>query len=202
MYLCPIIIRNMKIEADKSIIWNEAAKAGLWLGLFTGAIILVNALFTYLLGSSFGARLAGTLINLALWLVKFLGCLWLFRFFMLKFAINYSGITNKTTFRFGVLIALTSALIVSAISLANILLISQGSMQEIVDTAMQNYTSVTPLGDSERIAIERMMSWLPHISFFTTFIYCFLYGTVVAKIFSTAIPPRDIFKDDNSTDEQ
>ena len=58
----------MKIEADKSIIWNEAAKAGLWLGLFTGAIILVNALFTYLLGSSFGARLAGTLINLALWL--------------------------------------------------------------------------------------------------------------------------------------
>ena len=36
----------MKIEADKSIIWNEAAKAGLWLGLFTGAIILVNALFT------------------------------------------------------------------------------------------------------------------------------------------------------------
>ena len=126
----------------------------------------------------------------------------LFRFFMLKFAINYSGITNKTTFRFGVLIALTSALIVSAISLANILLISQGSMQEIVDTAMQSYTSVTPLGDSERIAIERMMSWLPHISFFTTFIYCFLYGTVVAKIFSTAIPPRDIFKDDNSTDEQ
>ena len=43
----------MKIEADKSIIWNEAAKAGLWLGLFTGAIILVNALFTYLLGFFF-----------------------------------------------------------------------------------------------------------------------------------------------------
>ncbi len=189
----------MKIEADKSIIWNEAAKAGLWLGIFTGAIIIANTLAASFLGNSFGAKLAGSLINIALWLVKFIGCIWLMRFFMLKFAINHSEATNRTTFKFGMLTALTSALIVSAISLANILLISPASMQEIIDTAMQSYSAMTPIGDSERASIERMMGWIPQISFFTTFIYCFIYGTALSKIFSAGIPQKDIF---NNTDEQ
>lgn len=190
------------MEADKHVIWNEAAKAGLVLGLFSGSVIIANAVLTSLAGESFAGRLICSISSVAMWLIKFFGCLWILRFHMLKFACRYPKSTNRTTFRFGMMTALSSALIVSAISLANILLISPDSMQETIDTAMQSYTAAVPLGDSDRVAIERMLGWLPQISFFTTLTYCFLYGTVAAKIFSAGIPPKNIFSDNSQEDSQ
>ena len=68
-------------------------------------------------------------------------------------------------------------------------------MKEAIDAAMQSFSAVNPLGDSERVSIERMIGKLPTISFFVTFTYCFLYGTIVSKIFASGIPPEDIFSD-------
>lgn len=188
----------MKDNIDNHIVWNEAAKSGLVLGLFTGIFILLGALTSSLASAGTAARFLAVVLNAGLWLVKFLGCLWLLRFFMLKVADRYSGVTTRSLFRFGVLTALTSAIIVSGLNLVSTLTISQEELRTAVDTAMQSYPMA--LGDSEKITIERMTSRLPQITFFVTLIYCFIYGTAASKILSGTILPKDEFGD--TMDEQ
>ena len=183
----------MRQDIDFRTIWNEAAKSGLVLGIFTAVFMFTGILTAGLASGGFGARLAGSLISVALWLVKFVGCLWLLRFFMLKFAVNHPELTPKSSFRFGMFTALTSAIIVAGVNLINLTVISPDSINQLIDTYMA-------LGDSDRVALERTMSKLPQISFFVTLVYCFLYGVIASKIFSMSIPPRDIFGD--TVDEQ
>lgn len=190
----------MRQDIDLRTIWNEAAKSGLVLGIFTAVFMFTGILTAGLASGGFGARLAGSLISVALWLVKFVGCLWLLRFFMLKFAVNHPELTPKSSFRFGMFTALTSAIIVAGVNLINLTVISPDSMSQMIDTYMQAYSSTMALGDSDRVALERTMSKLPQISFFVTLVYCFLYGVIASKIFSMSIPPRDIFGD--TVDEQ
>lgn len=83
----------MRQDIDLRTIWNEAAKSGLVLGIFTAVFMFTGILTAGLASGGFGARLAGSLISVALWLVKFVGCLWLLRFFMLKFAVNHPELT-------------------------------------------------------------------------------------------------------------
>lgn len=190
----------MRQDIDLRTIWNEAAKSGLFLGLFTAVFVFTGILTAWLASGGFGARLAGSLISVALWLVKFVGCLWLLRFFMIKFAIKYPYLTSRSSFRFGMFTALTSAIIVAGVNLINLTVISPDSLTQLIDTYMQAYSSTMTLGDSDRVALERMVGKLPQISFFVTLVYCFLYGVIASKIFSMAIPPRDIFGD--TIDEQ
>lgn len=189
------MLDNMKQSIDKSIIWNEAAKSGLVLGLYTSAFTLISSLTARLALSGIGGIILIQTLNAILWMAKFGGCLWLMRYFMRKLVENYDGVTRKSTFRLGVQTALFSAIIVAGVGLLNFTLISPDVMKEAIDSAMQGYSAVAPIGDSERASIERMMGNLPMISFFVTFTYCFLYGTVVSKIFSSGIPPEDIFSD-------
>ncbi len=183
----------MKESIDNHIIWNEAAKSGLILGLFTGVFILLGALTSGLASAGTAARFLAVMLNTVLWLVKFLGCLWLLRFFMLKVADRYSGVTVKSLSRLGTLTALSSAIIVSGLNLLSTLTISQEDLLTAVNTAMQAYPMA--MGESDRIAIERMAGWLPQITFFVTLIYCFIYGTVASKILSGTILPKDAFGD-------
>lgn len=179
---------------DKGTIWSEAAKAGLILGIFTSAFIFLNMLTGSLAAASVGARFAGVVLSAGLWLVKFIGCLWLLRFFMLRFASGFPEVTSRDSFHFGTIVALTSALIVAGASLLNINL-SQETYQETVNTVMQSYLGASGISDSERVAIEHMMGKLPTISFFMTLLYCFIFGVAASRIFSRSIPPTDIFKD-------
>ncbi len=179
---------------DKGTIWSEAAKAGLLLGVFTGAFIFLNMLTASLAGASAGARFAGVVLSTGLWLVKFIGCLWLLRFFMIRFAAGFPEVTCRDSFRFGVIVALTSALITAGASLLNISL-SQETYRETVSTVMQSYLGASGITDSDRVAIEHMMGNLPMITFFATLAYCFIFGAVASRIFSRSIPPEDIFKD-------
>lgn len=183
----------MKDNIDNHIVWNEAAKSGLVLGLFTGLFILLGALTSRLATVGTAASFLAVALNAGLWLVKFLGCLWLLRFFMLKIADKYSGVTIKTLSRFGMLTALTSAIIVSGLNLLNTLTISSADLQMAVDAAMKSYP--VALGESERVAIERMTGRLPQITFFVSLIYCFIYGTVASKILAGTVLPKDEFGD-------
>lgn len=184
----------MKETADRHIIWNEAAKAGLALGIFTGLFVVASMLLSNI-GTGAGARMLASLASVALWLLKFIGCLWLLRFAMLRFYSRYDGITAKESFRFGMLTALTSAIIVAGLNLLCTTALFPDVMQQAIDSSMQSYSSIMSFSDSDRVAIERMMSHMPQISFFVTLIYCFLYGTAASKIFSSTIPPRDSFGD-------
>lgn len=185
----------MRQDIDIRTTWNEAAKSGLLLGLFTGVFIYAGMLTGALASGGFGSRLAGSLISVVLWLAKFVGCLWLLRFFMLKFAGKYPELTARSSFRFGRLTAMTSAIIVAGLNLINMTIVSPESVSQLIDTYMQTYSATMPLSDSDRVSLEHVMTYLPHISFFVTLFYCFIYGTVAARIFSSSIPPRDVFGD-------
>ena len=174
----------MKPSIDKQKIWNEAAKSGLILGLYTSAFTLISSLTARLALSGIGGIILIQALNAILWMAKFGGCLWLMRYFMRKLVENYDGVTRRSTFRLGVQTALFSAIIVAGVGLLNFTLISPDVMKEAIDAAMQSFSAVNPLGDK-----------LPTISFFVTFTYCFLYGTIVSKIFASGIPPEDIFSD-------
>lgn len=191
----------METVIDKKILWNEGAKYGLILGIVSGAFIFLNMFTASLTNGSSAMKILAVALNAGLWLIKFIGCLWLVRFFMLKFALNHPGINNKHTFRLGIIIALTSAIIYAGINLLNICVISPGQIEDAINTLMESYNSLGMFSDSDKITLERTLSWYPQIAFFSNFIYCFLYGTVVSLIFSNGIPPKDIFADNNDNIE-
>ena len=183
--------------------WNEGAEYGMILGLATGVFIFLN-MGTAALAENGGAglKMLAVALNAGLWLVKFLGCLWLMRFFMLKFAAGHRGVDNRQSFRLGLIVALTSAVVYSGIKLLNICVISPDAVEEAVKVAMDSVRSMPGISDSDLVSIERSMGMYPQIDFFSNLIYCFIYGAIVAKIFSAGIPPRDIFAEDNIEPEQ
>lgn len=131
----------MRQDIDMRTILNEAAKSGLLLGLFTGVFIYVAMLIGMINSDSFGAKLMITVVNALLWMLKLVGCLWLLRFFMLRFAVANPTLTPRSSFRFGMFTALFSAIIVAGIGLVNITLIAPESMQSAIEAAMQSYSS-------------------------------------------------------------
>ncbi|MGM9768180.1 MAG: DUF4199 domain-containing protein [Candidatus Cryptobacteroides sp.] len=192
----------MAAKIDRTTMWNEGAGYGMILGLATGVFIFLN-MGTAALAENGGAglKMLAVALNAGLWLVKFLGCLWLMRFFMLKFVAGHKGADNRQSFRLGVIVALTSAVVYSGIQLLNICVISPGMVEDALKTAMDTVRTMPGFSDSDMVSLERSMGIYPQIAFFTNLIYCFIYGAIVAKIFSAGIPPRDIFAENNEQDQ-
>lgn len=179
---------------DKKEIWNEGAKSGLLLGIFTSVFIFTGLLTASLSEGGVGMRFLSVALSVTFWLIKFFGCLWILRFFMAKFAAACTEASSRQLFSFGTVVALTSAIIVSGVTLLNLTVISPDQMQAAVNATMQSYSALS-LGDSDMAILERVMGKLPQIYFFTTLIYCFLFGTVASKIFASTIVRKDEFGD-------
>lgn len=174
-------------------IWDSAAKAGLALGGISIAYYVVNNLLS--------ATVLGSLLGLLLWIVKFTACIYLMKFFMVRFAARNQGVTNNISFKYGVAIALTSAILYSAFYLLYTTVIFPDLISDSIGKAMEAYSSA--LSSSQIDELENMSSKLPTYTFFINLIYCFLFGTVLSSIFSRNIPPRNPFESpENNIDEQ
>lgn len=173
---------------------EEAAKAGLVLGLVSTAYLFLTQFLSGLQISSF---LLIT-INTILWLGKFGGCIWLMMMFMKKAAESTPEADNSTTFRFGILIAIFSSLVYAAASFANIAFIATDAVIEQMNLIMQQ---TAPMMDSNSTAkMEEIINKLPQLTFFSNLIYSFLYGTILSFILSRNIPSRNPFAK-NTSDE-
>lgn len=192
----------MRQDIDMRTILNEAAKSGLLLGLFTGVFIYAAMLVGMINSGSFGVKLVITVVNALLWMLKFVGCLWLLRFFMIRFAVANPTLTPRSSFRFGMFTALFSAIIVAGIGLVNITLIAPESMQSAIEAAMQSYSSALSASDQVTFGKNAQPPAPDIILFISSLVYCFLFGTVAAKIFSASIPPRDIFGEPTDSNEE
>ena len=112
-------------------------------------------------------------------------------FFMRKFVKENPQADNSSSFRFGIITSLLSALIYSAASFANTAFINKELFTEQIDMVMQNYARIM---DSNTInAMEKMLDMMPQITFFSTLAYCILFGTVLSAILSRNVPSRDPF---------
>ncbi len=169
-------------------LWNAAAPAGLVLGgissvyiFLTQGLTLLTAIPTYV----------SMPLNFILWLAKFILCIYFMRFFMLKFVANNTSTTNKDTFYLGMIIALLSAALYAAISMANVAFISHDTMMASIDAV----ASMMTIDKNTASAIEILKQNLPQYTFFSNLIYAFLYGTILSAILSRNIPSRDPFAD-------
>ena len=107
---------------------------------------------------------------------------------MKKFARENSGVDKRAAFRMGTATSLLSALMFAAIYLADMLYISPDFYHMIYQEV---YTQLIPLLDSNGLeALDRMMPNIPQITFFTTLVYCFLFGTVLSLILSRDIQSK------------
>ena len=175
--------------------WEEASKAGLALGLVSTAYLFIT---TFLAGAEMSAFL-NMALSFLLWAVKFAGCIWLMLKFMRRFAARNTEADNSSTFRFGVITALLSAVIYAAASFANIAYISADMYAEQMNMLMQQ---MAPMMDSNTMAeMDKTMQNLPQLTFFSNLIYCFIYGAILSAILSRNIPSRDPFADYKPEDQ-
>lgn len=175
-------------------LWNSAGKAGFALGLVSSAYLFINQ-FTAGMNVPF---LSG-ILSFILWAAKFGGCIWLMKFFMTKFVSENTSADNSTSFKFGVVTALLSAMVYAAFSFANTAYFSADMIAENMDTVMQAYSQFM---DSNTLSkMDKMIAKMPQITFFSNLIYCFIFGTILSLILSRNIPNRNPFASDNA-DEQ
>ncbi len=174
-------------NVSRGVMWNDAAKAGLVLGLIPVAYLVLTMVNSKSLGSH---PLIYGVVAFLLWLLKFGGCIWLMVFFMRRFARERRA-DNKETFQFGCIVAICSALIVAAGSLANLLLVSPEVVNASMDRLIENYSLYMDSNSMELVG--RIQGMLPQIDFFSNLIYCFLFGLVLSYILSRNIPPKNPF---------
>lgn len=174
---------------NKRIIWDSAAKAG----LAFGAISSVYMFATQFLSTGEMPAFAMMAMSSILWIAKFVGCIWLMMFFMKKIVKNHPEADNSTTFRFGALTGVLSALIYAAVSFANYEFISPDFISSQLDATMQQ---LAPMMDSNTMAqTEKMLNNMSSITFFSNLIYCSIYGILLSAILSRMIPSKDPFAD-------
>lgn len=181
----------MEQNATQRNMWNSAGKAGLVIGLASAACMFL----AQTIGQKEISELLGFIVNGALWLAKFLGCIWLMVFFMKRYASSHEGISNTDTMKFGMAVSLLSALVYSAFNLANVTLICPDLFAQQIDQIMQTYAQSL---DSNTLAeIDKIMEMMPQITFFSNLLYCSLYGVVLSFILSRNIPGRNPFESNN-----
>lgn len=191
----------MNESIHNKILWNEAALGGLVLGAFTIVITLLSGLAGRISGGALVAVI-GSVVKFLVWAVKFGGCIWLMAFFMKRLVQRYDGVENAETHILGRRLALLSALIVAAYSLASALLVDPEELNSAVTTALA--ATGQQLDSNTRSALEQIGPKLPVITFFATFLYCWAYGAILSVILSRNIPPFNPFASSSNppVDEQ
>ena len=172
---------------EKSV-WDIAGKAGLVLGAVSIAYMLAEQLWLQG-GSDQKPTLIATFAAIVLWVVKFVGCILLMRFFMRRYASKNEGVTHRDARLCGIAIALTSALIYSAFVLAWSKFVDPEMYARAFETVAEQYSAFMDSNTMEMV--EKMQDKMPVISFFSNFIWCFLYGTVLSAILSNKIGTGD-----------
>ena len=183
--------------------WDGAGKAGLVLGLVSIVYMLIEQLLLQDAAEKLGTAPA-TLVTFLLWTAKFVGCILLMRWFMRRFANTHDGVTRRDASRYGSAIALTSALIYSAFVLAWSKFIDPEMFTRAFEQAAEQYSVFLDSNTMEMM--EQMQGQMPVIAFFSNFIWCFLYGSILSSILSSRIG-RDVDpfaggKDPFTTDNQ
>lgn len=183
------------MEENKINLWSEAGLPGLILGAVSSVYLLISMWTSGMAGTGALAFLIATL-KLALWAGKFFLCIWLLRFFLIKFSERNREADNRKVFQYGLVIALLSALVYSVFYYAYIVYINPEVLTASMDLAMQQYAGMLDPAGLE--AMDNMRSDMPVATLITNFIWCFLFGTVLSYIYSRRIPAEadNPFKDE------
>ena len=179
----------MKEKTTSKDMWESAGYAGLALGLVSAAYMIINS---YLGASGLSAGTIA-LIQMPLWIAKFVGCILLMKFFMKKFHAAHPNSANRDVRRMGVATALLSAFLFAAIQYIFMAYIQADLYASQYELILQQYSSGMDLNTMNMM--EKFVDMLPQISFFSSLLYCFAYGSIIAAILSRNIAGNDPFAD-------
>lgn len=174
---------------DFKTIWHSAGIPGVVLAAVSTVYMLINAsLATHPFTGS-------TIVIFFLDLAKIVACIWLMYRFLVKFKEDNGEATAYDVRRLGKWIAILSALIFAALSMAYYMLHPE-MIAETVDKILQT------LGDSldrnSINALEKMEEDFPRIVFISQFIYCSLFGWVLSAILSGRVISSNPFAEESS----
>ena len=186
---------------DNNTLWNEAAKAGALFGAISVSCLMLKEL-AGLSGNNFLIQAAAII----LWAVEFFGCILLMKKVMLDFRDKHQDAKIEDTYKLGRRAAILSGLILASAEALVIMKMPAESMNTLVDQMM----SSMQLLSSDRDAVEGALDKLPVLTFIFQWLYCYLYGSVLASIMSRyiflqklcgGVPPKDP-KDDDTPEDQ
>ena len=169
---------------EKNKFLNESGKAGLVLAGVAIAYFIISTLLAKVSLPAFVVSILG----LALWAGKFALCIWLMVKFLRKFA-EENEKDRSRTFRFGMMVALCSALVYAGAYFAYVMFIDPDMFAEVFNNLAQTYSGILP---SDQIdTIMNMESQMPTYTFFGNLIWCWLIGTIISAIASSRICGND-----------
>lgn len=179
----------MEEKYTRGEFWNAAGTLGLMLGVISCAYFALSNLMSQ--GTEKVAlAMIISVVSFLLWIAKFVGCIYVMKSGMKRFASAHSEVDNSDTFRFGAAAALLSALIYSGMYLLFVTVINPDIFTEAMQLAAEQYSSIDP---SITETLEQVGGKLPQISFFANLIYCSLFGTILSAILSKNIPSQNPF---------
>ena len=174
---------------DKKSIWNSAGSAGLILGGIGVAYILLNWALS-LIATNGVAGILASVGSILLWVVKFGACIWFMKFCMTRYSDSNPEANHGEIFKFGMLVALLSAIIYSGAYSAYLIYLAPDQLESALDMLREN-----PMLDANSLKmVEQIIPKMPTISFFMNIVYCWLFGTVLSAIFSRNIPSSNPFE--------
>ena len=184
----------MKKEFSSSVSWNSSALAGLVMGAATIILGYLPMLPALLGGNGMLSGLAGG----ALMIVKIIACVCLFRVLMLKFfntvQTDYAGLQ-----RYGLKVALFSSIVVAGFSIVQILVINPDMLSQTVSAVQNTYQNM--IDSNTAAAMQKMIAKLPVITFFSSLIYCYLWGWILSTAFARKFFPVNEFGERGSDDQ-
>ena len=183
----------MKKEFSSSISWNSAAVAGLVMAVATIAADYITSLPALLGAGGFAVSLLVYILKFA----KIIACVYVFRLLMLRFH-NTVSVDYTRLQHYGLKVALFSSILVAGFSLVQILVINPDTMSQMIQEVENTYQNL--MDSNTMAAMEKMMSKLPAITFFSSLIYCYLWGWILSTTFARRLFPIDPFGDRTQND--
>lgn len=156
---------------DNKTLSSEGAKAGLIFGTVSGAYIFLAQMLQNL-GQT------GAIITYILSIAKLVGLIWLMRFYMTRLNEVYDEVDWKQTFCFGLYTAFFSALITAACAYMAYAYVYPTLAQQSLEAVIQAYGN--NIDSNTQNEMMKMIEHFPLISFFTYFIWCYIYGTMLS----------------------
>lgn len=145
-------------------------------------------------------KIAWSAVTFIVWLIKFVGIIWLMLWCMRKLKASSSeSLSRREVACLGNYIALFSSIVVAAFSYISVEYINP----EAFDEALSQFAEAMhkSLDANSRSALEWLSENFATMSFFSNFIYCWLCGVILSAICSTKVISDNPFQN-NGTDEQ
>ena len=188
----------IKTPITGKAVWTEAMKYGAILGVITIVLDLIPHLWSPSMSdisqgisarAAVSSALTSSVITMVYSLIKMAVCIWLMVIFTKKLVAAYDNVTSSESFRFGMFVALLSALIVSASALIQYKLMDPTVIKDAVEQISIQQGNNMPAGYTESIA-DMVQSMMPFMVLLITFLKCALIGILAALIISRSIPGR------------